>query len=167
LPFCGTLDLIYCNSVLQWIRHRPRAYQSVFAGLKTGGWFVAQRPAYGNLRKAEECILQVMGRSEFRPYFSDWVFPWTHSSAEEVEFELRATGFSQIHVYIVATPMGCKNAITYATFLARGPFQRAFRRLPSDLAQSSMIQAVAACAEDQFSTLEVDYIRLFSLASRD
>jgi ubiquinone/menaquinone biosynthesis C-methylase UbiE len=104
------IDVIFCNSTLQWFRDLDRAIANCCRALRSGGRMAVQAPATHNycpnfIHAAEAMLDDESTQSTFRNFRSPWVF---FDTAEEYSAVFELAGFrvvtSEIREVIMLCP---------------------------------------------------------------
>ncbi len=99
MDFVEEFDLMFSNSVLQWIKEQIEVIGLVYQALKKGGRIAFQLPAKNFCKELFEYTGRAIALLEYENYFKDWLPPWYLPAKEEYEGLLKDSGFKNINVF--------------------------------------------------------------------
>jgi SAM-dependent methyltransferase len=101
LPFENEFDAVFSNAALHWMKQPDAVIEGVFRSLRTGGRFVAEFGAQGNVATIRNAVHTELRLRGIDP---DALDPWYFPSEEEYRRKLEAAGFSVVRIESFARP---------------------------------------------------------------
>jgi SAM-dependent methyltransferase len=101
LPFEACFDAVFSNAALHWMRNPDRVVAGVYRSLASGGRFVGECGAEGNVATLVLALEAGLGRRGIDPRAGN---PWHFASAAEHRARLEACGFEVQHVETLLRP---------------------------------------------------------------
>ena len=101
LAFAGEFDAVFSNAALHWMKRPRRVLDGVWRALRSGGRFVGEFGARGNVATVAQAIAGALGRRGVSYRERD---PWYYPTADEYRSELQAAGFHVLHAETFARP---------------------------------------------------------------
>ncbi len=105
LKFREEFDAIFSNAALHWIiDHRP-VIRGMYRALKPGGRVLVQMGGQGNGAAVVRAMEQVIDRSQWRPYFDDFTFPYGFYGIDAYSAWLTDAGFTIRDIQLIPKDM--------------------------------------------------------------
>ncbi len=98
MDFAERFDLVFSNSVLQWIKEQEEVMKIAYRSLKNRGRIAFQLPAKDFCREFFDYINNSIALLKLEKYYTNWVSPWYFPTKDEYENMLGNAGFSNIRV---------------------------------------------------------------------
>lgn len=105
IPFTNTFDLIFSNSVLQWVDDHLAVLKGASAALRPGGRLVISCGGQGNAGQILEAVFEVARRDRWRQYFTPLVNPYYFLSPADYRPWLAETGLQVDRLELVPKDM--------------------------------------------------------------
>lgn len=105
LLFTDVFDLIFSNSVLQWVDDHLAVLKGASAALRFGGQLVISCGGQGNAEQIMGAVFEVAQRERWRPYFTPLINPYFFRSPEEYRPWLAAAGLRVERLDLVSKDM--------------------------------------------------------------
>jgi SAM-dependent methyltransferase len=119
LPFVASFDAVFSNAALHWMRDPDRVVAGVHRALVSGGRFVGECGAEGNVATLVAALEDALRRRGLDPRAGN---PWHFASAAEHRARLEACGFEVLHVATFARPTRLPGDILGWLETFAGPF---------------------------------------------
>lgn len=100
-----SVDAVFSNAVLHWVKEPSMAIESIYLALKEGGRFVAEFGGQGNVDMVIKAIYEVRSKYEID---AAELNPWFYPSVEEYTSLLEKQGFQIIEAYLFDRPTKLK-----------------------------------------------------------
>ncbi|MEO1785024.1 methyltransferase domain-containing protein [Thermodesulfobium sp. 4217-1] len=100
-----TVDAVFSNAVLHWVKSASLAIESIYLALKEGGRFVAEFGGKGNVDMVIKAIYEAFSKYEID---AAKLNPWFYPSVEEYAPLLESQGFKVIEAYLFDRPTRLK-----------------------------------------------------------
>lgn len=105
IPFTNAFDLIFSNSVLQWVDDHLAVLKGASAALRPGGKLVISCGGQGNAEQILGAVFEVAKRDRWRPYFTPLINPYFFRSPEEYRPWLAVAGLQVERLELVPKDM--------------------------------------------------------------
>lgn len=110
-----TVDAVFSNAVLHWIREPDKVISCIDRALKPGGRFVAELGGRGNIQAIAEALLAAIAQLGADP--STIQLPWYFPSVGEYATRLEQQGFEVRYATLFDRPTALEGASGLATWL--------------------------------------------------
>lgn len=102
LEFDRRFDVVFSNAALHWVKDHQPVVAAIFRSLNEGGRILLQFGAKGGIDGYLAIVDELRSLPEWRPYFTDFVFPFGFHGVDEYQTYLSRSGFYTKRVeYIV------------------------------------------------------------------
>jgi trans-aconitate 2-methyltransferase len=166
LEFDRVADLAFSNAAFHWIRDHPRLFRAIFAGLKPGGWLVAQCGASPNIARIRERLRVLMSSEPFRVYFDGWPGPWEFASAQETASRLRSAGFVDVETSMFEAPVQLSSRQETHDYFTNVILGAHLERIPDDALRSQFVESMTEQSAADDPPFRQDYWRMNLRARR-
>ena len=174
MKFHSEFDVVFSNAVLHWIPDHKKVFDLFSQSLKSEGQLLVQCGGYGNLARSLEKFDQVKNSPRFRNYFKDqygeqaWAKPWHFPRKEDVETLLKATGFTNIHIFLENKIANLGNKKNYSLYIRTIVLRPYLEYLHEEQLKKSFIDSIINEIEASMPELrwKLDYVRLNIFANK-
>jgi trans-aconitate 2-methyltransferase len=105
------IDLITSFTALHWVSDHQKLLRHFSGILKKHGKLALQFPGHGNAASLIETAFEIMGSDRWRPFFTNFRFPWSFFSVEQYNHLLKQAGFIPRDVKLIGKTMSHEGAI--------------------------------------------------------
>ena len=159
LPFLTAFEAVFSTATFHWVRDHRHLFSEIHRVLRPGGRLVSQAGGGPNLARLYDRSARLARAREFAPYFDGWTDPWTFSSVDDTRARMKAAGFTDIEVWLEATPTTLPDEAAFAEFVSTVCLRHQLDRLPAEL-RPAYVGRVVDLAKRDDPALTLDYWRL-------
>ena len=106
LDFESEFHVVFSNAALHWVKDHTLLLKNVHRALIAGGRLRFQFAGHGNCANLYEVVQPLMEQDDYKPHFSDFVWPWFMPPVEDYQRLAETSGLRGIRVW-------CENADRY------------------------------------------------------
>lgn len=99
LDFGNEFDVVFSNAALHWIKDHRRLLQNVQRALRAGGRLRFNFAGDGNCSYFFAAVREAMAQDEYRPFFSDFEWPWYMPTVDAYQGLVASSGLQNIRVW--------------------------------------------------------------------
>ena len=160
LPFEGVFDGIFSTAAFHWVLDHRRLFQSLFRGLRPGGWLHAQCGGGPNLARLRIRTDELAATTKYAPYFAGFREPWTFNDAETAAALLRRAGFTDVNTSLEPALTVLEDLAKYSEFVRTVILRHHLERIPDAGLRTEFVNALADQAASDDPPFSLDYWRL-------
>jgi trans-aconitate 2-methyltransferase len=105
LLFDERFDVVFSNAALHWVKNHQPIVQGLYRSLKPNGKILLQMGGKGNAKEVLTVLEELQKTDEWKPYFSDFEFPYGFYGIEEYHQLLADSKFSINRVELIPKEM--------------------------------------------------------------
>ena len=163
MEYVEQFDVAFSNAVLHWIKDHLQMLQRVRKALKKGGRLLFQMGGRGNAREIVRVLEELMKKTKWSPFFSDFAFPYGFYGVEEYERWMAAAGLKFRRGELIPKDMKHKGKDGFAGWI-RTTWLPYLSRVPEQM-KEDFIEAVLGAyllrhPADEEGLVHVDMVRL-------
>ncbi len=157
LCFKRRFDAVFTNAALHWMRRPEKVVQGVWQCLRTGGRFVGEFGAKGNVETVRLALHEALRRRGIDPSAVD---PWYFPSAEDFSNVLVNSSFTVRSSEIIQRPTQLPGKLLDWLKIFAQPFTNAIEKHDRQSFLDEVCQRAESALRDTNGRWIVDYVRL-------
>jgi trans-aconitate methyltransferase len=157
LCFKRQFDTVFTNAALHWMQQPEKVVQGVGQCLKTGGRFLGEFGAKGNIETVRSALHEALGRRGIDPVAID---PWYFPSAEDFSNLLVNSSFTVGSIDVIQRPTKLPGDLVDWLKIFAQPFTNAIEEDHRQSFLNEVCQRSETALRDLEGRWTVDYVRL-------
>ena len=157
LCFKRQFDAVFTNAALHWMQRPETVVDEVWQCLKTGGRFVGEFGARGNVETVRSALHEALRRRSIDPLAVD---PWYFPSAEDFSNLLVTSSFTVRSIEILQRPTQLPGELLDWLEIFAQPFTNAIEKDHRQYFLDEVCERSETALRDADGRWKVDYIRL-------
>jgi trans-aconitate methyltransferase len=157
LCFKPQFDAVFTNAALHWMEHPGKVVEGVWQCLKTGGRFVGEFGAKGNVETVRSALHAALRRRAVDPLAVD---PWYYPSAEDFSNLLVNSSFTVRYIEIIQRPTQLPGELLNWMEIFAQPFTNAVEKVHRQSFLDEVSQRCETELRDEEGRWRIDYVRL-------
>jgi trans-aconitate methyltransferase len=157
LCFKPQFDAIFTNAALHWMEQPGKVVEGVWQCLKTGGRFVGEFGAKGNVETVRSALHAALRRRAVDPLAVD---PWYYPSAEDFSNLLANSSFTVHYIEIIQRPTQLPGELLNWMEIFAQPFTNAVEKVHRQSFLDEVSQRCETELRDEEGRWRIDYVRL-------
>jgi trans-aconitate methyltransferase len=157
LCFKPQFDAVFTNAALHWMEHPGKVVEGVWQCLKTGGRFVGEFGAKGNVETVRSALHAALRRRAVDPLAVD---PWYYPSAEDFSNLLANSSFTVHYIEIIQRPTQLPGELLNWMEIFAQPFTNAVEKVHRQSFLDEVCQRCETELRDEEGRWRIDYVRL-------
>jgi trans-aconitate methyltransferase len=157
LCFKPQFDAIFTNAALHWMEQPGKVVEGVWQCLKTGGRFVGEFGAKGNVETVRSALHAALRRRAVDPLAVD---PWYYPSAEDFSNLLVNSSFTVRYIEIIQRPTQLPGELLNWMEIFAQPFTNAVEKVHRQSFLDEVSQRCETELRDEEGRWRIDYVRL-------
>lgn len=163
LTFQNQFDIVFSNAVLHWIPDHLAVLKGIYHSLRPGGNALLQMGGKGNAAGILAVLNQLMFQDAWRPYFQNFILPYSFYGLEEYGRWLPLSGLTTLRVELIPKMMAHHGEDALAGWI-RTTWLPYLERLPTGLRETFISQLVESYVNlnpaDDHGLIYVQMVRL-------
>jgi len=157
LCFKPQFDAVFTNAALHWMEQPGKVVEGVWQCLKTGGRFVGEFGAKGNVETVRSALHAALRRRAVDPLAVD---PWYYPSAEDFSNLLVNSSFTVRYIEIIQRPTQLPGELLNWMEIFAQPFTNAVEKVHRQSFLDEVSQRCETELRDEEGRWRIDYVRL-------
>jgi trans-aconitate methyltransferase len=157
LCFKPQFDAVFTNAALHWMQQPGKVVEGVWQCLKTGGRFVGEFGAKGNVETVRSALHAALRRRAVDPLAVD---PWYYPSAEDFSKLLVNSSFTVRYIEIIQRPTQLPGELLNWMEIFAQPFTNAVEKDHRQSFLDEVCQRCETALRDVEGRWRIDYVRL-------
>lgn len=167
LAFENRFDVVFSNAALHWVSDHKSVLSGIYKALKPDGKAVLQMGGKGNAQAVFNVLENLT--EDYRPYFKDFVPPYTFCSDAQYKQWLNEIGFSSFEAKLILKKMLHEDADAFRGWLETTWFPY-LMRLPEKIREVFLQTWIKAYIDinpsDKEGRISIDMVRLEVIARK-